>query len=115
MRGTHAHAQIATLYLFQVEPQRYNRLLEGQPFRLTLLEETRVIDSYGGLIREQLDDLYVLLDGYLAVQRVIQRQEAQNFPHARAKKRHNQRIFRMPAAGFIVIQRLIYATYQVGQ
>src|SRR5579863_573298 len=115
MRGMETHAQITTLHLLQIESQRDNSLFQGQAFRFTLLEETRIIYGNGSLVREQFDDLYVFLAGYLAIRRVIQRQETQNFLHAQAKQWNNQRIFRMPAARFIVIQRFINTPHNISK
>ena len=48
-----------------------NRLFQGETLGFTLLEDDGVIDGDGGLVREQLDDLYMLFGWYLAILRVI--------------------------------------------
>ena len=71
MRRLDMHTQVTALQALQIVAQQVNGLFQGETLGFALLEDDGVIDGDGGLVREQLDDLYMLFGWYLAILRVI--------------------------------------------
>src|SRR5579859_109001 len=95
--GLYAHFQVALPHLLQMVEHLEKLVFEGAAFLFALLEERGGVNGEGGLAGEQLDDLQGLEGGYLAIVRLIEREDAEDVPlMARAVERDEEHVFGVP-------------------